>query len=60
MNHLCVSSPWTPSWTRSMVDYPVDYPQYLKMNFHQRSELILGTLKAKGMKVCQFLVYYQD
>ena len=44
-----------PWWTT-----PVDYPQYLKMNFHQRSELILGTLKAKGMKVCQFLVYYQD
>ena len=39
--------PWTT---------PVDYPQYLKM----RSELILGTLKAKGMKVCQFFVYYQD
>ena len=56
MDHLCVPSPWTPSWTRSMVDYP----QYLKMNFHQRSELILGTLKAEGMKVCQFLVYYQD
>lgn len=37
--------PWTT---------PVDYPQYLKMG----SELILGTLKAKGMKVCQFLVYY--
>ena len=32
MDHLCGSSPWTSSWTRS-IDYPVDHPQFLKMNF---------------------------
>ena len=54
---ICVSSPWTPSWTRSMVDYPRGLPSIFENEF---SELILGTLKAKGMKVCQFLVHYQD
>ena len=32
MDHICGPSPWTSSWIRS-IDYPVDHPQFLKMNF---------------------------
>ena len=32
MDHIFGPSPWTSSWIRS-IDYPVDHPQFLKMNF---------------------------
>ena len=32
MDHICGPSPWTSSWIQS-IDYPVDHPQFLKMNF---------------------------
>ena len=32
MDHICRPSPWTSLWIRS-IDYPVDHPQFLKMNF---------------------------
>ena len=32
MDHLCVPSPWTPSWTRSM-DYPRGLPSIFENEF---------------------------
>ena len=32
IDRICGPSPWISSWIRS-IDYPVDHPQFLKMNF---------------------------